>query len=417
MRNPLTIVDRTLYNNLRATTVSRAEAARRHDQALRHLMQITMQSGDTGIGATTVLNGTVVDRVNETVKAHTEVAAYGDMVDAIDAETKAASLPTASLADQVFAHTRASAASVADMGQFTVKMTPAIRATLFTTAAGAAARETRIPDLALPFPHAPLSTLDAFGPAVMVSAGSARYMQEGAAPTVKSGQAIVSAEGGAVAEATIALAEQTVPLTKFSAMLPVSEEALEDDSMVRSYLDFRLPLLLRQELDGSILTGSGTAPAMKGLIKHIPAANVTTVTKVGSRPGSPLTNILKVHNVALDKGVVRPAHVILNEKTWAEIAVGVDTAGAYKVGFPMSWEQRLFGMAVTTDKALVLGDGKPWCIVGDFIGSAAVALHDNMHIDIGVRATDFAANVMCIRATMRATLLVYNPNGFASGAI
>ena len=72
------------------------------------------------------------------------------------------------------------------------------------------------------------------------------------------------AEGAAKPESTITFDLVSDPVRKIAHWLPVSEEALDDLPQLRSYLDSRLALGVRLEVDDQLLNGTVTAPDIIG---------------------------------------------------------------------------------------------------------------------------------------------------------
>ena len=102
-------------------------------------------------------------------------------------------------------------------------------------------------------------------PVFLTSYNAIKYMEE----TTYTNAAVEIAEAAEAPEAVLALTERSVPIEKIAVSIPVTEEALEDESQVARYLDNRLMFMLRQRLDGQILNGNGTAPNIQGITTKV----------------------------------------------------------------------------------------------------------------------------------------------------
>ena len=67
-----------------------------------------------------------------------------------------------------------------------------------------------------------------------------------------------TAEGGKITESKVALGEETVKLEKLAALLPVTEELLQDAPAISRYISSRVPEVLGFAINNAILNGTGT---------------------------------------------------------------------------------------------------------------------------------------------------------------
>lgn len=67
-----------------------------------------------------------------------------------------------------------------------------------------------------------------------------------------------TAEGAKIAESKVALGEQTIKLEKIAALLPVTEELLEDAPAVSRYINSRVPEVMGFAINNAIINGTGT---------------------------------------------------------------------------------------------------------------------------------------------------------------
>jgi HK97 family phage major capsid protein len=83
--------------------------------------------------------------------------------------------------------------------------------------------------------------------------------------TTRTNAAAARAENAAFAESEVAWTEQTAPVRSIGTYIPATEEQLEDAGEVESLLNIDLPLMARQVIDTQLLSGSGTAPNIRGI--------------------------------------------------------------------------------------------------------------------------------------------------------
>lgn len=93
---------------------------------------------------------------------------------------------------------------------------------------------------------------------------SITYMKE----TTYTNAAAPVAEGAAKPESTLVFTQATDPVQKIAHFIPITEEMLEDYSQTRSYVDSRLRLGVQLTEEDQLLNGSGTPPAIRGILNR-----------------------------------------------------------------------------------------------------------------------------------------------------
>jgi hypothetical protein len=96
------------------------------------------------------------------------------------------------------------------------------------------------------------------------NSATVRYLLE----TTNTNAAAATDEGAAKPESAITFTQVDEPVRKVATFLPVSDEMLEDMAQIRSYLDNRLRLFVQQAEEAQLLSGSGTAPNIRGLLNR-----------------------------------------------------------------------------------------------------------------------------------------------------
>ena len=104
---------------------------------------------------------------------------------------------------------------------------------------------------------------------------------------------------------------------------------LEDAPQISAYLNQRLTLFVQQPEEAQLLTGSGTAPNLRGLIG-------TTRTS-GPTPGARddnATALFKAMNRTRDSSQLDMDTIVINPTNWQAIRLAKDSSGQYFGGGP-----------------------------------------------------------------------------------
>jgi hypothetical protein len=154
-----------------------------------------------------------------------------------------------------------------------------LMATLFQTSGGwspPAVRGPRVVDFAV----RQLRVADLL-PQSTTTQASVIYMEE----TTFTNAAVEVTQGSAKPEAALALTERTEQIRKIAVYLPVTDEQLDDVPAARAYIDNRLGYMVRQRLDGQILTGDGTAAEHRRDHRRLPHRPADAGSGGCRRPG------------------------------------------------------------------------------------------------------------------------------------
>lgn len=272
--------------------------------------------------------------------------------------------------------------------------------TLMTTSAGFAPQAIRTGRLA-EFATRPIQIIDVI-PANQTVMTSVVYMEE----TTFTNAAAETAEAGTYAESALAYTERSVPVRKIGTFIPVTDEQLEDEAMVRGLLDNRLPFMVRQRLDSQILVGDGNAPNIKGFLN---TAGIQTQAKAAdATPDAVYKAMVKVQVT----GRAMPDSVIYHPTNWQDVRLLKTADGLYIWGSPSdSGPARIWGLPVVQSDAITLGTA----LVGDY--SAHSELVTRRGIDVQVsnsHSTFFVEGKQAIRADIRVCLVVYRPVAFCT---
>lgn len=229
-----------------------------------------------------------------------------------------------------------------------------------------------------------------------------RYQQE----TSFTNAAAATAEGGAKAQATWALAEADAPVRKIAVTSKVTEEMFNDFPTVRDYIDQRLPLMVRITEEQQLLSGSGVSPQITGILNT--AGIQTQATGADTNPDAIYRAIVKVRTV----GFFEPDGVVIHPNNWTPIRLLKTTTGEYVWGAPSeSGPERIWGLLVDQTTGVTANTG----LVGAFQLGAQVFYREGIRLEAtNSNEDDFINNLIAIRCEIRLALAVYRPKAFCA---
>jgi HK97 family phage major capsid protein len=274
--------------------------------------------------------------------------------------------------------------------------------TLLDTGTGWAPETTRGPRV-VDFVTTPLQVADII-PSTTTTQTAITFMEE----TTFTNNAAAIAEGGPYPEAALAFTERTSPVRKIGVWLPVTDEQLEDVPQIRGYINNRLPFMVRQRLDAQILTGSGNAPNLRGIL------NTTGIQTeaVGGGTDNSLNAIYRALVKVRVNGQAVPNAIVMNPMDWQDVRLLRTTDGIYLYGSPSeAGTPRMWGLPVVEAQALT----ENTALVGDFQNFSELATRRGIDVQISNSHADLFINgQQAIRADMRVALVIYRPAAFAT---
>lgn len=245
----------------------------------------------------------------------------------------------------------------------------------------------------------PVQVLD-FIPSETTNQTSVVYMEE----TTFTNNAAEVSEGGTYGEAALALTERTSPVRKIAVWLPVTDEQLEDEAGVQSYINNRLGFMVRQRLDGQILVGDGVAPNLEGI------QNRSGIQTQAKGADTTLDAIRKARSKVRKTGRALPNTLFIETDDLDEIAMTKTADGIYILANPNTDAglERIWGLRVVETNALTAGTG----IVGDTMFTG-LAMKKNLTMKVtDSHSTYFIEGKQAIRCELRCALQVYRPAAF-----
>lgn len=272
--------------------------------------------------------------------------------------------------------------------------------TLFSTGAGWDPEDTRtgrVVDYATrPAPR----VIDAF-PQTTTSLSTVLYMEE----TTFTNNAAEAAEGDQYAEAQLALTERSSEVRKIAVFLPVTEEQFEDEPRARSYVENRLPFMLKQRLDLQLLTGNGTSPNLRG------TENVSGINSQALGPDPLADALYKAMRAIRETGFAEPSHVFIRPSKWESVRLARTADGIYIWGHPsMPGPMTIWGVPVTETTAVTATKA----VLGDYTNFSEVSVRRGVDVQISNSHGDyFVRGQLAVRCDLRVAAMHFRPAAFS----
>lgn len=272
--------------------------------------------------------------------------------------------------------------------------------TLMTTSAGWAPETTRTGRV-IEEQVRPIQVTDII-PSTTTTQAAVVYMEE----TTFTNNAAEVAEGGTYGEAALALTEQSSTVRKIGVFLPVTDEQLEDEPMARGYVNNRLPFMVRQRLDGQILTGDGSAPNLRG-------ANNVVGIQTQAKGTDPVPDaVYKAMTKIKVTGRAMPSAVVFHPNDWQDVRLLRTSDGIYIWGSPSeAGPARIWGLQVVESDAQT----ENTALAADFLNYSELAVRRGIDVQVSnSHGTYFVEGKQAIRADLRAALIWYRPQAICT---
>ena len=282
-------------------------------------------------------------------------------------------------------------------------------------------------------------------PMFMTERDAVKWMEE----TTYTPAAAETAEDGMVPESAYALTERTQPVQRVAHILPVTEEQMDDEPQVRDYINYIMPIGVRQRLDGQIISGDGAAPNLMGMLAYgaSGASSARAATDQSGRMSlyrytsnasvGNVTGITKPWNVILSScyqvkdhgmgilGMQMPTHAVLHPNIYLSCLQSESASGGYYVGGPASpllgtaWGLGVVETTHLTD-AVSANAGAPASrriggIIGDFSPMfIRLYMRHEFRTEFGLNGTDFRQYRTSVRSSVRACLAILRAGAFSA---
>ena len=267
------------------------------------------------------------------------------------------------------------------------------------------------------------------------------YMLE----TTYSPAAATVAENAAASEAEYALKPKTAPVVRVGHVVPVTEQALNDEGQVRAYLEDVLPFGVLQALDNKCVDGSSAtdirSPARSPDVQILRLTETTGGFSTGLSSETDLTDgpldastgansrMLKLvrteRRTLRDSARVVPTHIAMHPWLYEQAALSESASGGFYFGSPWRAEDTvLWGMRVVeadqmsilvnnVAAGVALAQNKFSLLMGSFMARyIQLYIREGLSTQMGMVEDQFAEWAYTLRSSIRAALAVKRPNAF-----
>lgn len=246
----------------------------------------------------------------------------------------------------------------------------------------------------------PIQILDLI-PMAETESNSVTYWEE----TLRTHSAAEKVEGAAYAESAFEWTERTSQVRKITDSLPVTDEQVEDRSQLRSIIEQRLGFGVRQRLDTAVVAGTGTPPALEGIV------NVTGIQTQAKGTDPRFDAVHKGITKVRVTGRSMPGAIVMHSNDWQEIRLTRTADGIYILGNPaVAGPMTLFGLPVALNEAISEGTA----LVGDFANYCRIYDRRGLSIQVGYVGDQFKEGKQTLRADIRAAFVVERPAAFCT---
>jgi HK97 family phage major capsid protein len=236
------------------------------------------------------------------------------------------------------------------------------------------------------------------------NSNSVTYMKE----TTFTNAAAPTAEAAAKPESTLVFNQVTDNVQKIAHFLPVTEEMLEDVAQIRSYVDGRLRLGVQLTEEDQLLNGSGTPPAIQGILNR---SGLTAAQARGTDTNADA--IFKQITTIATTVFIDPDGVVINPANWQTIMLAKDANGQYYGAGPFASQTQMtiWGLPAVRTPSITANTA----LVGAFAQAAQVFRKGGIRVEASNSHQDFfIKNLVAIRAEERLALAVYRPSAFGT---
>ena len=213
-------------------------------------------------------------------------------------------------------------------------------------------------------------------------------------------------EGAAKPESALGYTLRTESVRKIAHWIPATDELLMDVSQMRSVIEGRMVFGVRRAEETQLLNGSGTAPAIRGLLNR--TGIQTQARGTDPVPDAVYRGMTRVRVI----GFAEPTAVVFHPNDWQDVRLLKTADGIYLWGSPSeSGPERIWGLDVRlttamTENTALVGAFRPYAQVFRRTGITVTASTEH--------STFFVENKVAILAEERLALAVYRPAAFCT---
>lgn len=215
-------------------------------------------------------------------------------------------------------------------------------------------------------------------------------------------------EGEIKAESAMTFTLSNVPVVTLAHWIPASRQVLADASLLQGHISGRLLYGLRLEEEEELLTGTGAAGTINGLV------NQATAFSYGVTNQTALDTLLKAL-LQVSLSYYEASAFVLNPVDWTSMVLLKDTTGRYLFADPQSMvDPRVWAKPVVATPSMTQGR----FLAGAFNLAAQIWDREDATIRISENVNDhFIRNMVAILAEERLALAVYRPSALIYGNI
>lgn len=237
------------------------------------------------------------------------------------------------------------------------------------------------------------------------------YMRE----TINAEGAIETEEAQDGGEADIEASEDSAPVRKIVVWLPVTEEILEDEQMVRGYINNRLPAFVRRREDRQLLAGNGSGQNLQGIL-GLNGIDESTSYSIGSADAQDKLEKIFSASSRIAENFMSADAVVMRIALWEQIRLAKTDLGYLIAPATESATPRVWGLRVLTNENMPAeSNGNAPILVGAF-GEASMVWRRRA-VTLAVTdsdGTNFKKGILTVKATSRLAVTHLRPAGYAT---
>jgi len=217
-----------------------------------------------------------------------------------------------------------------------------------------------------------------------------------------------NAEGELKAESAMTFTLTNAPVITLAHWIPASRQVLADAALLAGHISGRLTYGLKLEEENELLTGTGAAGTLNGLV------NQATAFSYGVTNQTAIDTLLKAMlQVSLSN--YEASGVILHPTDWTNIMLLKDTTGRYLFADPQNMvADRIWAKPVVSTASMTLGR----FLVGAFDLAAQIWDREDATVRVSENVNDhFIRNLVAVLAEERLALTVYRTAALVGGVL
>lgn len=228
------------------------------------------------------------------------------------------------------------------------------------------------------------------------------YMVE----TLFTNNADMVAEHGVKPESALQYTRTVVQMQKAATTLPITQETLMFAPRIEALVRDRIGLMVLLKRDSQLLTGSGTAPEIKGFLN---TAGVLTQAQGGDDVFTALYKAIT--QVRSTVGFADPTGLVIHPNNWLTMRTLKDTTGRFILGNPDEvGPERIWGLPVVPTIAEPAGTA----LLGDFQTYSHIDNAMDLNILLAYVNDQAIRNEITMIAEMFFCLEIYRPSAFCT---